>query len=107
MTVTAHKLGGPVGVGALVIARELEPTPLLHGGGQERDLRSGTVSVAADRRVRGGRRRHVSPPGRDRRPASRRCAAGWSRASAGVVPDAIVNGDPEPGPSTGCPTSPT
>lgn len=46
MTVTAHKLGGPVGVGALVLRRELNPTPLLHGGGQERDVRSGTISVA-------------------------------------------------------------
>ena len=46
MTVTAHKLGGPVGVGALVIRREVDATALLHGGGQERDLRSGTVGVA-------------------------------------------------------------
>src|SRR5215207_1662536 len=46
MTITAHKLGGPVGVGALLIRREIEATPLLHGGGQERDLRSGTVGVA-------------------------------------------------------------
>src|SRR3954447_20882797 len=46
MTITAHKLGGPVGVGALIIRREIEATPLLHGGGQERDLRSGTIGVA-------------------------------------------------------------
>jgi cysteine desulfurase len=46
MTVTAHKLGGPVGVGALVVKRELSPVPLLHGGGQERDVRSGTLSDA-------------------------------------------------------------
>ena len=43
MTVTAHKLGGPVGIGALLLRRELEPTPLLHGGGQERKVRSGTI----------------------------------------------------------------
>jgi len=43
MTVTAHKLGGPVGVGALLLQRELTPTPLLHGGGQERQVRSGTI----------------------------------------------------------------
>jgi cysteine desulfurase len=47
MTCTAHKLGGPVGVGALVVRRGLELTPVLHGGGQERDLRSGTIDVAA------------------------------------------------------------
>ncbi|HET9650405.1 MAG TPA: cysteine desulfurase family protein [Microlunatus sp.] len=46
LSCTAHKLGGPVGVGALVIRRGLELTPLLHGGGQERDVRSGTVDVA-------------------------------------------------------------
>ncbi|MFT4299129.1 MAG: cysteine desulfurase family protein [Aeromicrobium sp.] len=45
MTVTAHKLGGPVGVGALVAVRELDLMPLLHGGGQERDVRSGTLSA--------------------------------------------------------------
>jgi cysteine desulfurase len=96
MTITAHKLGGPVGVGALVIARELDATPLLHGGGQERDLRSGTVSVAliaafaaavdvtvarqreTVERIEGLRRRLVE-------------------GIVDVVPDAIVNGDPEPG----------
>jgi cysteine desulfurase len=46
MTVTAHKLGGPVGIGALLLRRELDLTPLLHGGGQERQVRSGTVPVA-------------------------------------------------------------
>jgi cysteine desulfurase len=45
MTITAHKLGGPVGIGALLLRRELEPTPLLHGGGQERRVRSGTIPV--------------------------------------------------------------
>jgi cysteine desulfurase len=46
LTVTAHKLGGPVGVGALLARRELTPTSLLHGGGQERNVRSGTLDVA-------------------------------------------------------------
>jgi cysteine desulfurase len=45
LTLTAHKLGGPYGVGALVLGRELSPTPLLHGGGQERNVRSGTLDV--------------------------------------------------------------
>jgi cysteine desulfurase len=47
ITVTAHKLGGPVGVGALVLRRGFDPIPLLHGGGQERDVRSGTLDAAA------------------------------------------------------------
>jgi cysteine desulfurase len=47
LTLTAHKLGGPYGVGALVVRRELTATPLLHGGGQERGIRSGTIDVPA------------------------------------------------------------
>jgi cysteine desulfurase len=47
LTLTAHKLGGPKGVGALVVRRELDVTPQLHGGGQERDIRSGTLDTPA------------------------------------------------------------
>ncbi len=47
LTLTAHKVGGPYGVGALVVRRELELTPQLHGGGQERDVRSGTIDTPA------------------------------------------------------------
>lgn len=47
LTLTGHKLGGPFGVGALVVRRELAVTPLLHGGGQERDIRSGTIDTPA------------------------------------------------------------
>ena len=47
LSFTGHKLGGPVGVGALLARREVELTSVLHGGGQERDLRSGTLPVAA------------------------------------------------------------
>ncbi|MDO5493673.1 MAG: cysteine desulfurase family protein [Nesterenkonia sp.] len=46
MAITAHKLGGPVGVGALLVRRDVALTPVLHGGGQERDIRSGTLDVA-------------------------------------------------------------
>jgi len=49
MTVTGHKLGGPVGAGALILARGVEPVPVLHGGGQERDVRSGTLDAPAIR----------------------------------------------------------
>ncbi|WP_163551221.1 cysteine desulfurase family protein [Candidatus Frankia alpina] len=44
--VSAHKIGGPVGVGALVVRRGLALEPLTHGGGQERDIRSGTLNTA-------------------------------------------------------------
>jgi len=47
LALAAHKLGGPTGVGALVVRPGLELRPLQHGGGQERGLRSGTLPVAA------------------------------------------------------------
>ncbi len=47
LTFTAHKLGGPHGIGALLAGREIALTSVLHGGGQERDVRSGTIDVAA------------------------------------------------------------
>ena len=45
MTISAHKVGGPLGIGALILRRAVEIPPLLHGGGQERDIRSGTVNT--------------------------------------------------------------
>jgi cysteine desulfurase len=47
MTVSGHKTGGPYGIGALLLGRQYAPVPLLHGGGQERDVRSGTLDVPA------------------------------------------------------------
>ncbi|MCI3273268.1 cysteine desulfurase family protein [Streptomyces cylindrosporus] len=47
MTVSGHKIGGPYGIGALVLGREYTPVPVLHGGGQERHVRSGTLDVPA------------------------------------------------------------
>src|SRR5690606_34432076 len=46
LAVSGHKLGGPAGVGALVLGRDVPCAPLLHGGGQERDIRSGTLDTA-------------------------------------------------------------
>lgn len=47
LTLTAHKVGGPFGVGALVVRRDVDLVALLHGGGQERDVRSGTLDAPA------------------------------------------------------------
>ena len=47
MTISAHKVGGPLGIGALILRRAVEIPPLLHGGGQERDIRSGTLNAPA------------------------------------------------------------
>ncbi len=94
LTVTGHKLGGPVGVGALLLGRDVPATPLLHGGGQERDVRSGTldtpgvvafaVAVEAATKTQLEYAARVSAL-RDALVA-RVCAA---------IPDAICNGDPE------------
>ncbi len=97
MTVTAHKLGGPVGVGALLVRREVAPVPLVHGGGQERDLRSGTVGVALiaafARALEITVERQAEVSTRIER-LRQRLVSGLLQA----VPDAVVNGDPEPGP---------
>jgi len=45
LSLTGHKLGGPYGAGALLLGREVDTVPLLHGGGQERDVRSGTLDT--------------------------------------------------------------
>lgn len=47
LTVSAHKIYGPIGVGALVVDKRVELAPLIDGGGQERGLRSGTENLAA------------------------------------------------------------
>ncbi len=96
MTITAHKLGGPVGVGALLIRREVEPTPLLHGGGQERDLRSGTIGVAL---IAAFAKAVDVTVGQQAETVERieRLRQRIIDGIRSVVPDAIINGDPLPG----------
>ncbi len=47
LSISGHKVGGPHGVGAIIMSRDCTVTPLIHGGGQERDVRSGTLDVPA------------------------------------------------------------
>jgi cysteine desulfurase len=93
LTLTGHKLGGPIGVGALLLGRDVECTPLLHGGGQERDVRSGTLdtpgvvafSVAVEAAVK------------NQQEYATRVGALRDNLVAGVrsiVPDAVYNGEP-------------
>ena len=49
MSLSAHKVGGPVGVGALIVSRDAKLTSIQQGGGQERDLRGGTMNAAGAR----------------------------------------------------------
>jgi cysteine desulfurase len=46
LAITGHKIGAPVGIGALLVRRDAVLTPVQHGGGQERDIRSGTLPTA-------------------------------------------------------------
>ncbi|GAA2818751.1 cysteine desulfurase family protein [Streptomyces showdoensis] len=93
MTVSGHKIGGPYGIGALLLGREYTPVPVLHGGGQERHVRSGTLDVpaiaafaVAGRLAAEGREEFAGTVGslRDELVEAVRAA----------VPDALLGGDP-------------
>ncbi|MGY1730840.1 cysteine desulfurase family protein [Geodermatophilus sp. SYSU D01045] len=93
LTMTGHKLGGPMGAGVLLLRRDAECMPLLHGGGQERDVRSGTLDVAAIV----GLAVAVTTAVASRPERVARLAALRDRLVAGVleqVPDAELNGAP-------------
>jgi cysteine desulfurase len=96
LTVTAHKLGGPVGVGALILGRGVDPVPVLHGGGQERDVRSGTLDTPAIRAFAVA----AAVCAKRRAEEAERMAAlrdDLVRQVLAAVPDAVLNGPP-PGP---------
>ena len=96
LTVTGHKLGGPVGVGALILARGVTPVPVLHGGGQERDIRSGTLDTPAIRAFAVA----AAVCAKHRADEAERLAAlrdDLVRQVLAAVPDAVLNGPP-PGP---------
>jgi cysteine desulfurase len=96
LTVTAHKIGGPVGAGALLLARGTDLVPVLHGGGQERDVRSGTLDAPAIRAFAVA----VEIATERRADENKRLAGLRDDLIAQVlaaVPDAILNGAP-PGP---------
>lgn len=67
MAVSAHKFGGPRGIGALLVRRDAALTPLAAGGGQERGLRSGTPDVAAAAGMAAALRAAVSSMEEERR----------------------------------------
>ncbi|GAA1304155.1 cysteine desulfurase family protein [Pseudonocardia xinjiangensis] len=103
LTLTGHKLGGPIGVGVLLLGREVALTPLLHGGGQERDVRSGTLDTPAV--VSLAAAVEVAATGAARRAAT---IAGLRDDLVGkilaAVPDATLNGDPGTGVVEGGPS---
>ncbi|MET7936691.1 cysteine desulfurase family protein [Streptomyces sp. NPDC005322] len=95
MTVSGHKIGGPYGIGALLLSREHTPVPVLHGGGQERQVRSGTLDAPAIAAfaVAGD---HAAA---HREEFAREVGAlrdALITAVRTAVPDAILGGDPDP-----------
>lgn len=87
MTLSAHKIGGPLGIGALILRRTVEIPSLLHGGGQEREIRSGTfnapsiIAFTAAAQSSHYKAEHVSKL-RDR----------FIDGVLSAIPDAVVNG---------------
>jgi cysteine desulfurase len=109
LALAAHKLGGPTGVGALVVRPGSSLRPLLHGGGQERGLRSGTLPAAA---IAGfGAAAEAALADRKAGAAASLSAlrSGLLTALRALAPDLEVNGAPDPpaagsgGPSPGLP----
>jgi cysteine desulfurase len=94
MTISGHKLGGPMGIGALLLARGIDPVPVLHGGGQERDVRSGTLDAPAIAGFAAAVRIAV-----DHQPDTacrlRALRDDLIHRVRQAVPDVILNGDPE------------
>jgi cysteine desulfurase len=93
LSFSGHKLGGPLGVGALLLGRDVQCTPLLHGGGQERDVRSGTLDTPALAGLAAATTIACA-----RRPETARRLADLRddlvRRVLEAVPDAVYNGDP-------------
>ncbi len=93
LSLSGHKIGGPQGVGALLLRSGVECTPLLHGGGQEREVRSGTLDTPGI--VGLGAAVHHAVTGQPEYAA--RLVALRDALVAGIrtaVPDAQLNGDP-------------
>ncbi|GAA1998165.1 cysteine desulfurase [Nakamurella flavida] len=93
MTVSAHKFGGPVGVGALVVRRDAALVPVVFGGGQERGIRSGTLDVAG---IVGMATALAEATGRQPEHAARLTDLRDALIAAVLerVPDVAVSGDP-------------
>lgn len=98
VTISGHKIGGPFGVGALIVDPHESIVPVSHGGGQERDVRSGTFDAPAIAAFAVAVQHAVA----QQRVHAEHLAALQTMLAEGireVVPDAIING-PDPGNAT-------
>jgi cysteine desulfurase len=94
-TLSAHKIGGPLGVAALILARGIDVTPILHGGGQERDIRSGTLNAPAIVSFAAAAT-YANEHMNENYTRVRSLRAQLISALAARLPDIRVNGDVEP-----------
>jgi cysteine desulfurase len=87
LTLSAHKIGGPLGIGALILRRAYEIPALLHGGGQEREIRSGTLNAPSIVAFSAAATEHY--------PSSsvENLRDNFISALHAVIPDAYVNGE--------------
>ncbi|MCP3798127.1 cysteine desulfurase [Allokutzneria sp. A3M-2-11 16] len=93
LTLTGHKLGGPVGFGALLLRRDTACTPVQHGGGQEREVRSGTLGPAGIVGLAAAVR-HVVAAQPEESVRLDELRSELVRGVLAAVPDAVLNGDP-------------
>ena len=93
LSVSAHKFGGPAGVGALVIAGIGNPAPLVSGGGQERGRRGGTENLPGIVGMGVAARLARETLAERMERLAERTAALWTRLVAGIA-DVVRNGDP-------------
>jgi cysteine desulfurase len=93
LTLTGHKLGGPYGAGALLLGREVAAVPLLHGGGQERDVRSGTLDTPSVVGLATAVAKAVADAP-ERAAALAALRDDLVTRIRAIVPDATLNGDP-------------
>jgi len=87
MTISGHKVGGPLGIGALILRRAVEIPALLHGGGQEREIRSGTLNAPSIVAFAAAVEAHLYD--------AKKVAALRDSFESGVIaarPDAVING---------------
>ena len=87
MTISGHKVGGPLGIGALILRRAVEIPALLHGGGQEREIRSGTLNAPSIVAFAAAVEVHLYD--------AKKVAALRDSFESGVIaarPDAVING---------------